>query len=344
MADNSRVILDKNDISTSASKHISRLISAGAVIGNIDDTLTPTGTWGSVAKITFKASQLAEKKEKEWVYDNHTVTLNSDELDFEFEVPFDDDLEANEGEIVVYNLSSKTLNALKAIAKNDEHSVCIEAGYKDDTGVIYEGRITKIDTKRSNSDKATTIKVTDNIEQRTVNISFDAGSTAQHILGKLLDMLSYPIAIFKPVRDHTYENAETVDDSLMSAIKKYSEVCGVSTFISRGLIYCCKLKEVDNTSIFSVRESTGMIGSPNPFVEEGNREEYEDKVEGVTIDMLLQHRMSAGAKIRLISDGYSGTYYVKSGSHTFNESECITNFTAINKESYKVTEKEEEEE
>ena len=31
------------------------------------------------------------------------ITLNSDELDFEFTVPFDDDLEANQIDITVYN-------------------------------------------------------------------------------------------------------------------------------------------------------------------------------------------------------------------------------------------------
>ena len=41
------------------------------------------------------------------------ITIKSDNLDIEFTVPFDDDMEANEAEIIVYNLSAATINNLK---------------------------------------------------------------------------------------------------------------------------------------------------------------------------------------------------------------------------------------
>lgn len=329
MANNSRVIIEKN-----SNEHISRLIHAGAaaIKSKTDSFATPEGTWGSEAKITFKSSTLQG--------DLYTVTLKSEELDFEFDIPFDDDLVANEGNIIVYNLSKETIEALNKIAKNDEHSVSINAGYKGDTGLIYKGFISKISTKRENADKVTTIKVTTDLEKRVVNKAFSSGTTAKQILFTLIDMLPYPKATIKTTRDHTYENDVTVDEPLSSAIKKFSEICGVSVFISRGSLYCCKLKEVDNTSVFEVSENTGMIGSPTPFVEESTTEEYEDKIEGVSVEMLLQHRLSTGAEIRLKSEQHKGTYYVKSGSHIFNESECLTTFEAIYKESYKVIEKE----
>ena len=60
------------------------------------------------------------------------VTIKSDNLDIEFTVPFDDDMEANEAEIIVYNLSAATINNLKI-----KSGISIEAGYKNDTGVIF---------------------------------------------------------------------------------------------------------------------------------------------------------------------------------------------------------------
>ena len=133
----------------------------------------------------------------------------------------------------------------------------------------------------------------------------------------------------KLARDHTYSDSVSIDEPLESAIKKFSEVCGVSTIISKGNIYCCKLKEIDNTGIFDVSEDTGMIGSPCPFTEEVTAEDYTDTIEGFEIDMLFQHRMSTGAVINLSSKDYKGKYYVKSGSHTFNGSECVTHIKVV---------------
>lgn len=41
------------------------------------------------------------------------VILNSSEFDMEFEIPFDDDMLANEAEFVLYNLSENTRNKFK---------------------------------------------------------------------------------------------------------------------------------------------------------------------------------------------------------------------------------------
>lgn len=68
------------------------------------------------------------------VIETWAVTLNSEKLDFEFEVSFDYDLEANECEIRVYNLSQ---NTIKNIIVNKP--ISITAGYKDDTGIIFKG-------------------------------------------------------------------------------------------------------------------------------------------------------------------------------------------------------------
>lgn len=46
------------------------------------------------------------------------VTINSETLDLEFTVPFDDDLEPNEAEIIVYNLSDNTIKQLKKARKS----------------------------------------------------------------------------------------------------------------------------------------------------------------------------------------------------------------------------------
>lgn len=319
MTNRSRTVTD-----ISQSKHTSRLIKAGQMFGNLkDDMLKPEGLWGSKAKITISLNP-------------YVITFDSAELDFEFEVPFDDNLEANEGEIIVYNLSDNTLNLLSKIVKeswkkgSSKEVLTIEAGYEGDTGVIYKGYITKVSTTRSGADRATTIKVIGDFNYDVcLELSYSENTNAQYILRDLLKMTGKPIEIFAPVRNYTYESSVTVDSSLAEAIKKYSEICGVSTFISKGNLYCCKLKEVNRKSVFEVSTANGMIGSPEPFTEEVVAENDTYTIEGYEIEMLLQHRVSAGSEVHLSSDQYYGTYYVKDGSHSFNESSCTTTIRVV---------------
>lgn len=210
------------------------------------------------------------------------VTIKSDNLDIEFTVPFDDDMEANEAEIIVYNLSSATINKLKI-----KSSISIEAGYKNDTGVIFKGFINKVTTRHEGADKITTVKCLDDVTKRTVeNVSFAKNTKASYILKTLIDKTGIPVAVFKMRRDFTYKNEQTVDGDLMENIKKYAQVCGVSVYVNKGKIYARHIKVGDNIN-FTVQASTGMIGSPEPYEEEVTAEDFKETINGYNITMLL---------------------------------------------------------
>lgn len=264
--------------------------------------LRPQGVFGTVAIVRTE-----------------TVTLNSDTLDIEYTVPFDDDLEPNEAEIVVYNLSDNTIEQLQYGME-----ISIESGYKGDTGVIFKGFITKVKTTHEDSDKVTTIKAMDDIKDHSIESqSFAAGSKASTILKALIDKTGIPVAVFEPARDHTYKDSQTVDGDLMQNIGKYAEVCGISVYVSKGEIYARTLKEGDDLN-FEVSVDTGLIGSPSPYEEENVAEDYNDTVHGYEVEMLLQHRMSAGAIVKLTSKRANGTYRVCSGEHRFSIYEAVT--------------------
>lgn len=272
------------------------------------DTAQSDGQFGRVVKIT-----------------SNGVTLDNS-LDLEFTVPFDDDTEANEAEIRVYNLTKTTIGRLRP---NNE--ISITAGYKKDTGVIFSGVISTVKTRWSGQDKITTITAIDceNLKERDVDsIAFKAGVKASYILRSLVDRLGLPVACFKIRRDHTYKDAVTVSGGLMSAIKQYAEVCGVSAYINKRKVYVRHLKDGDNLG-FTVDADTGLIGSPEEFTEEIQSEDYTDTVEGIKFRMLLEHRITTASIIRLKSKDYSGTYRVREGEHVCNETDFYTEITAI---------------
>lgn len=262
----------------------------------------PEGVFGSVA--TIRSGQ---------------VTISSETLDVEFSVPFDDDMEPNEAEITIYNLSANTIKNLKKDA-----AISIEAGYKGDTGVLFSGYISKVKTVHDGADKVTTVYAMDDIKDHDIqSLSFAEGTNASYILRTLIGKTGLPVAVFKVRRDHTYEDEQTVDGDLMENISRYASVCGISVYVSKGKIYARYIKEGDNIN-FNVSADTGMIGSPVEYEEEITAEDFTDTVNGFEVEMLLQHRMCAGAIVTLKSKDAKGEYRVCSGEHRFSPNEATT--------------------
>lgn len=285
-------------------KNRSRLIkSITTGLEKLEDyTNKPKGVFGSEAKVICGG-----------------VTVKSSELDLEFTVKFDDDMEANEAEIIIYNLSQNTIQQFK-----NKSQISIEAGYSGDTGVVFSGYITKVRTKYEDADKVTTIKCIDDISEKTISeTTYAAGTKASYILKDLLNKTGTPIAVFSMRRDWTYEDEEKVDGDLMECIKHYSEVCGVSTYINKGKIYSRYIKEGDNL-YFELSEDTGLINSPEEFEEEKTAEDYKEVINGYECECLLQHRFAAGGIVKLKSLNANGTYRICSGEHIFNADEAIS--------------------
>lgn len=247
-------------------------------------------------------------------------------MDLEFTVPFDDDSEPNEAEIVVYNLSRATVGRLKS-----DEEISITAGYGSDTGVIFTGVISMVKSKWEGQDKVTTIKAIDNINQKDQDIdsiSFKAGVKASYILKTLVGKLKLPIAVFKTRKDHTYTEAVTVSGGLMSNINQYAEVCGVSAYINKRKVYVRHLSDGDDLG-FTVTADTGLVGSPEEFTEEVDNEDYTETTSGVKFKMLLEHRITTASIINLKSRDLSGRYRVREGRHVCNEGDFYTEITAI---------------
>ena len=281
-------------------------IALQQVAGKIDTT--PNGLYDQ--KITLKTGD---------------VTIKNDELDLEFDIPFDDDTEANEAEIIVYNLTSKTINAMKKKA-----AISITAGYGKDTGVIFSGYISKKKTVWEDNDKVTIIHAIDNNgkKEREINeLSFGAGTKASTILRKLVSKVGLPLAVFKTRRDHTYKDKVTVDGGLMDNIKKYAQICGVAAFICKSRIYVAPLTYGEQDT-FYLTADTGLI-SASEFEEEVTAENYTDDITGLDIEMLLQHRIQTGSIIKIETKNLKGTYRVREGSHNYDGSKFTTEVKAI---------------
>ena len=253
------------------------------------------------------------------------VKIDNNELDCEFIIPFDDDTEANEAEIIVYNLTSKTINALKKKKK-----ITVTAGYGKDTGVIFSGYISKTKTSYEDADKITKIWALDDADRQEKEIesmSFSAGTKASTILKKLVKKLGLTIAVFKTKRDYTYKDKVTVDGGLMDNIKRYAQICKVSAYICKSKVYVCPLNH-RKCKVFKVKPDTGLL-SITEFEETVTAEDYEDTVKGYECKMLLTHQIETGSIVEIKTKEVSGTYRVREGIHDYSGDEFTTTIKAI---------------
>ena len=253
------------------------------------------------------------------------VTIDNQDLDVEFEIPFDDDTEADEAEIIVYNISDLTIQNIKKDAQ-----ISVTAGYWSDTGVIFSGVISKVKTYYSGEDRATEIYAIDQAslqERELKSISYAKGTTASKILRDLVSQVGLPVAVFSPKRDHTYKDKSTVDGGLMENIRKYAKVCGVSAYICKGQIYVRHILDGDGLD-FTLSSDTGLL-SLSEFEEEQTAEDFKDTVTGYEMTMLLQHRITTASLIHVQSRNVTGTYRVREGSHTYDGTDFLTKVKAI---------------
>lgn len=297
-------IVAKNSqlVNSKAKTNVSRMVKAMKGWNDTFYTDPPKGVFGSSAIIRCNGA-----------------VIKSSELDVEFSIPFDDDMEANEAEIIIYNLSNTTKNRL-----TKGKSITVEAGFKGDTGVIFKGYIAKSKTVFEGVDRKTTLKCLDRVKTQTLKeVTFKKGTKASTILKNLIDRTKTPIAVFKVRRDFTYKDEQKIDGDLMENIKKYAEVCGISVYVNKGKIYARYLKEGDNIN-FTLSEETGMVGTPSEYEEEISAEKYKDTIRGYEIETLLQHRFTTAAIVNLESRNAKGKFRIRSGEHTFNDSEALT--------------------
>lgn len=252
------------------------------------------------------------------------VNLDNDDLDIEFAIPFDDDVIPNEVEISVYNISKSTIAQLKTNAV-----ITVEAGYRDDTGIIFNGRISHVKTVRDGCDTKTTIKAIDKEDfdnDSVVSLTYKAGTKASYILKDLISKMNLPVGMFQTAKDKTMKDAVNLDGTLQDNIKEYSEICGSVTYINGGKVYTRPRSKAIGSK-FEVSVETGMIDSPEEFEEtitnnEGE-ESKQEKIIGYKVTMLLQHQITTGAAVTLKSLDVNGQYVVRKGQHTCDG----TNFT-----------------
>lgn len=272
-----------------------------------------------------------------------------DDMTFTFEnifmrawVKFDDDSKPNESRVEFTNLSDKTVSRFKK-----GHKLTIDAGYKSDHGVLSVGRVYKVYDRWEGTDRHTTlyslegddysrIKVdktnaTKKYEvkggkkvlskNQPLSISFKKNTHGSTIIKKLLQVLGIKLeGKIDLKRDKLYKKGYSCTQLILNNLEEVVRDCGSIMYHRRGKLVIRQLnKGVDER--FLISESTGMIGSPNVTIENGD--------ESVRIRCLLQHRITTCSIISVKSRFVNGRYRAFKGEHIMEKEKFYTEFYGV---------------
>lgn len=271
-----------------------------------------------------------------------TKSFLSDKFDVEFTVEFDDTPDLNHAEVTIYNLSNATVNGIKS-----NMPVIINAGYEGDVGSVFIGAIYDMKTNRSGVDRVTVVRAVDASGQRgklRMNRSYKKGIWASQIIVDLCGLAGISIGALSLPKDVQYRNGKNVSGPILSVLKSIALDCEAKYHVSKGLaFFTSKNKGQDIRFVFN--SNTGLIGSPEQFVEEvevkkdvkknAKRKKGEKskkvmkEVRGYKVEALLNHRVQADSIIELESRDVSGKYRVRKGSHVFSGSGMFTEMEVV---------------
>jgi hypothetical protein len=272
--------------------------------------------------------------------------LDVSNLDVEFKVLSTLKPEPNKCVLTIWNLSQDhRAELLKRNRPNASSSklvgipVQVEAGYKDNTSVIFSGDLREVASFRDDTDWKTTLSGDDGgrsyREARfSPGMQYNAGARIGDILKKCADAMGIglgnaanfeataQIAGIGSVLAHSF----TLDGSASKALTRLLNSIGLTWSIQRGALQLLQKGAPLNQSAIRLTPSTGLLDSPEAAIDAtvslGNPQQFAPGAKQTTkkvkpkdpgilkLKAMLIPGLDPGRKIALESANFNGGYYL----------------------------------
>ena len=227
-------------------------------------------------------------REVEVILGSGGVGLSIKDLRVQFEVEKTVESAPNEAKIRIFNLTPENEEKIK----EEFDEVILNAGYKDNIGMIFRGNIQHVYRYREKTDTITEIIASDGDKDyrlATINTTFAAGSTNLDIIDAALDSFqgvgdTNRGTIAVPAK--VYLRGKVVTSNSRSALDNVSKECGINWSIQNGEL---DMISVDDflPDVVVINKNTGMLGSPT----------VTDK--GIEVRCLMNNLLKVNARVEL---------------------------------------------
>lgn len=244
------------------------------------------------------------------------------DMNFSFEVPFEDSDEPPVATVKVMNLSENTRAGIK---KDDP--VILNAGYEGDVGCILVGKVAGLKHKWLNVDWTTTITVqpcADEILGKMINKTYKENTTALVIVQDLLNIFGVEVGKCELSINMSYPRGRVCRGNLKQVLTDIVVSECKSRFIIRttGQVYITKADDGINNGL-TLTTATGLLRADEEKVaiavetQSNSQKTGEDRNDDdhVSRSCLLNYGVATAEVVKIQSADLNGRFLVSKGKH-----------------------------
>ena len=243
-------------------------------------------------------------------------------MDFSFEIPFEDTDEPPVATIKVTNLAASTRAGIK---RNDP--VILNAGYEGDVGCLLVGKVVGLTHKQSNVDWVSTFTVqpcADEILGSRINKTYAKNTKASVIIRDLLNIFGVEVAKCELSKDKVYPRGRVCRGKMKQVLTEIIVNECKSRFIIRatGQIYIAAANGAINNGVV-LTSATGLLRSDEEKVtipletKENSQKKGKDREDDwISRSCILNYRIATAEQVKIQSKDLNGKFVVKEGKHS----------------------------
>lgn len=243
-------------------------------------------------------------------------------LDFKFDIPFEDSDEPPVATVTVTNLSANTRASIK---KNDP--VILNAGYEGDVGCVLIGKVVGLKHKQSNVDWTSTLTVqpcADEILGKLINKTYVQNSKASVIVKDLLNIFGVEVSKCALTTDVSYPRGRVCRGNLKQVLTEIIVNECKSRFIIRttGQIYITKADDGINNGL-TLTQANGLLRADEEKIQIPVETDLNSQTTGedrdkdtISRSCLLNYHVATAEVIKIQSADLNGRFIVVEGKHS----------------------------
>ena len=241
---------------------------------------------------------------------------------FEFEVPFYDSDQLTTATFTVNNLNESSRRGIK---KNQP--VILNAGYKDDMGVLFVGQVSGCSHKHSGVEWQTKIQATTALDQWLnirVNKTYGKNSRAEDIVRDLLNIFGLEVGIFQLVQNVTYPRGRVCSGKLKDIMTEIVvQECRSRLLIRAGQVIINNPADgvakgyllTPECGLLMYSDDLDSTETASSVTFGATKEDKSAEEKTWKRKCLLNYRLGPGDQIQVRSGDLNGRFQIVSGKH-----------------------------
>ena len=233
---------------------------------------------------------------REWIFPTLNMT---------FTINFDSDTIPDETDLSIFNLSDDSIANIKS-----GQDLVINAGYGTDLGNVFAGVIQYASLEQNGVDrelKIHAINVSDNYLSTTINYTYGAGVTSEHLIRDILGYVGIIPNVVNLASPQTYQLGFCANGKIIDIVRRIANDADSKVINRNGSLYIVADYSGAEDIEWQANAKNGLVDI-KPIDDASTPAKY-------TIKTLLNHAIQPYVLFNIDSTTFQGTAIAMEGSH-----------------------------